>query len=211
MLAWVLFFALFSFRVKPNVKNVGGPRLTRNYEMFTVRFHNLASPKTMDNFNFRKEEECTNYVEFNALLIGKLKHSDDGFPMNVYQKPRGLLDYLVGHFSWLNEWVLDLFSGSGIGLAICMAYEWHCVAVELDGRQAKVLQQCVIALETKEDPDLAMRQPKDFFGHIVAGPSLVPLSQQLIDESESQAEINGSQEDGQTSSSRGQNETKSEV
>ena len=80
-------------------------------------FHNLAGPRTIDNFNFRKEEECRNYVEFNAILIGKLKHSRDFYPVNVYQKPRGLLDYLVGHYTWLGEWVLDLFAGSGSGLA----------------------------------------------------------------------------------------------
>jgi hypothetical protein len=193
------------------VKNVGGARLTSNWEMFTVRFHNLAGPRTIDNFNFRKEEEHRNYVEFNAILTGKIKHSGDLFPVNVYQKPRGLLDYMVGHYSWLNEWMLDLFSGSGTWLASCMAYGQHCVDVELDGRQANVLKERVIALETKEDPDLATRQPKDFFCHIVVGPSLVLLSQRLIDESKSQVKIAGSQEAGGASGSGGQNETEIEV
>jgi hypothetical protein len=92
-----------------------------------------------------------------------------------------------------------------------MAYGQHCVAVELDGRQAKVLQERVIALETKEDPDLATRQPKDFFGHIVARPSLVPLLQQLIDESESYEGIDGSQEARGASGSKGQNKIETEV
>ena len=58
------------------------------------------------------------------------------------------------------------------------------MAVELDERQAKVLQERVIALEVKEEPDLAKRQPKDFFGHLVTGPSLVPLEQRLVEEPE---------------------------
>jgi hypothetical protein len=66
-----------------------------------------------------------------------------------------------------------------------MTYGQHCVAVELDERQAKVLQERVIALEVKEEPDLAKRQPKDFFGHLVTRPSLVPLEQRLV-ESKSQ-------------------------
>jgi hypothetical protein len=49
-----------------------------------VGFHNLAGPRTMDNFNFRKEEERRNYVEFNAVLTGKLKHSGNLYPVNVY-------------------------------------------------------------------------------------------------------------------------------
>jgi hypothetical protein len=196
---------------KPNVKNSGGPRLTSNWEMFTVGFHNLAGPRTMDNFNFRKEEERRNYVEFNVVLTGKLKHSGDLYPVNVYQKPRMLLDYMVGHYSWVNEWVLDLFSGSGSGLASCMTYGRHCVAVELDERQAKVLQERVIALEVKEEPDLAKRQPKDFFGHIVTGPSLVPLEERLVEEPENEGGMAGSQEAGGASTSGGQNETGAEA
>jgi hypothetical protein len=192
------------------VKNAGGPRLTSNWEMFTVGFHNLSGSRSMDNFNFRKEEERRNYVDCNSVLNGRIKHSGDLFPVNVYQKPRGLLDYIVGHYSWVQEWVVDLFSGSGTGLASCMAYGRHCVAVELDTRQANVLQERVIALETKEDPDLAKRQPKDFFGHIVAGPALVPLSQQLVEEPESQVETGGSQEAGGASGSGGQTEAETE-
>ena len=105
---------------------------------------------------------------------------------------------------------MDLFSSSGTGLASCMAYGRHCVAVELDARQANVLQERVIALETKEDPDLAKRQPKDFFGHIVAGPALVPLSEQLVEELESQVETGASEEAGGASGSGGQTEVETE-
>ena len=117
-----------------------------------------------------------NYMDCNSILNGRIKHFGDLYHVNVYQKPRGLLDYIVGHYNWIQEWVVDLFLGSGTGLASCMAYGRHCVAVELDTRQANVLQERVTALETKEDPDVAKRQPKDFFGHIVAEPALVPLS-----------------------------------
>ena len=53
-------------------------------------------------------------------------------------------------------------------------------------------------------------QPKDFFGHIVAGPALVPLSQQLVEEPESQVETGGSQEAGRASGSGGQAEVETE-
>jgi DNA modification methylase len=87
-------------------------------------------------------------------MLQKLKHSGDNKPVKVYQKPRELLDWMVGHFSRPHDWVLDLCSGSGTGLASCMAYDRHCAAVEIDLRQARVLQEQVLNLEEREDKNL---------------------------------------------------------
>jgi DNA modification methylase len=87
-------------------------------------------------------------------MLQKLKHSGDNKPVKVYQKPRELLDWMVGHFSRPDDWVLDLCSESGTGLASCMAYDRHCAAVEIDLRQARVLQEQVLNLEEREDKNL---------------------------------------------------------
>jgi DNA modification methylase len=140
-------------RTKLNVKNEGGARLNSNYELFTIFYHLADSTRKMDQFNFLEKESRNNVVDADAVLQ-KLKHSRDNKPVNVYQKLRELLDWMVGHFSRPHEWVLDLCSGSGTGLASCMAYGRHCASVEIDLRQAIVLQERVLNLEEREDRNL---------------------------------------------------------
>ena len=67
--------------------------------------------------------------------------------MNVYQKPQELLEWMVGHFSRLGDWVMDLCSGLGTGLISSLAHGRHCVAIELDERQSDVLKGRVLALD----------------------------------------------------------------
>jgi hypothetical protein len=61
---------------------------------------------------------------------------------------------MVGHFSRPKEWVMDLLSGSGTGLASCMAYGRHGVAIEVDAHQAMVLKERVLQLVDKEDENV---------------------------------------------------------
>jgi DNA modification methylase len=96
----------------------------------------------MDQFNFLEKKSRNNIVDIDAVLQ-KFKYSGDKKLVNVYQKPRELLDWMVGHFSRPHDWVLDLCSGSGTGLASCMAYDRHCAAVKIDLRQARLLQERV--------------------------------------------------------------------
>jgi DNA modification methylase len=107
----------------------------------------------MDQFNFHEKESCNNAVDANVMLQ-KLKHSGDNKLINVYQKPKELLDWIVGHYSRPHDLVLDLCSESGVGLAACIAYGRHCAAVEIGLRQARVLQERVLNLEEREDKNL---------------------------------------------------------
>jgi DNA modification methylase len=106
----------------------------------------------MEHYNFWDKENWRNMVTAN-IVSKKLLHSSDKKPIKFYQKPRQLIDWMVRHWSWPGEWVLDLFSGSGTGLASCMAYGRHCVAMEDDPRQAMVLKERVLQLD-EEDPNL---------------------------------------------------------
>jgi hypothetical protein len=89
-------------RIKLNVKNEGGARLNSNYELFTIFYHLANSKRKMDQFNFFEKKSRNNVVDADAVLQ-KLKHSGDNKPVNVYQKPRELLDWMVGHFSRPHE------------------------------------------------------------------------------------------------------------
>ena len=132
-------------RVKDNVKNAGGVRLNSNFELFTIGFHSADNVRSMDHFNFDANEIRSNVVQASAIT-SKLKHSGDNKIVNVYQKPRALLDWVVTHFSYIGDWVLDLCSGSGTGLASSLALGRHCVAVENDVRHSSVLKGRVLAL-----------------------------------------------------------------
>jgi hypothetical protein len=134
------------------VKNAGGARLHNNWEHVTIGLYSGNGGKGMEHYNFRDKKNWRNVVTANAVSK-KLLHSSDKKLINVYQKQRQLVDWMVGRWSWPGEWVLDLFSGSGTELASCMAYGRHCVAVEDHPRQAMVLKERVLQLD-KVDPEL---------------------------------------------------------
>lgn len=127
------------------MKNGGGPRLNSNCELFTIGFHNLDGGRSMEHFNFSSDENRDNVI-MKPAITAKLKHTRDGKMVNVYQKPRGVLDWMVSHFSLVGDWVLDLCSGSGTGLASALSLGRHCIVVEKDTRQASVLMGRVLSL-----------------------------------------------------------------
>jgi hypothetical protein len=139
-------------RVKDNVKNAGGARLNNNFELFTIGFHSTEGTRSMDHFNFGPNEPRGNVV-YASAVTAKLKHSGDDKTVNVYQKPRALLDWMVTHFSFPRDWVMDLCSGSGTGLASSLALGRHCVAVEADPRQCSVLKGRVLSLSAQISGD----------------------------------------------------------
>jgi DNA modification methylase len=120
-------------RYKPNMITREGHRLDNNFECFTIGFFSLEGTRTMKHFNFKSNESRSNVVTANAVMT-KYKHSGDMKPVNVYQKPKPLLNWMVGHFNRPKEWVLDLLASSGTKLVSCMANGRHCVAVEVDPR-----------------------------------------------------------------------------
>ncbi len=138
-------------RIKDNVKNSGGARLNSNFELFSVGFSSENGRRSMDHFNFGPRNR-SNVVSAPAVT-NKLKHTGDGRTVNIYQKPRHLLDWMVGHFSFPGDWVLDLCSGSGTGLAAALAHGRHCISVEIDVRQFSVLKGRVLSLVAHLDGD----------------------------------------------------------
>lgn len=132
-------------RIKENMKNAGGARLNSNYECFTIGFHSHDGKRSLDHFNFRADESRNNVVVVPGVTH-KLKHNGDNKTINIYQKPRRLLDWMVNHFSQVGDWVVDLCSGSGTGLASSLALGRHCVAIEIDKRQSSVLRGRVLNL-----------------------------------------------------------------
>lgn len=107
----------------------------------------------MDHFNFDAEESRDNVVTCPALTQGKRRHSGDGRVINIYQKPRFLLDWVIGHFSYPGDWILDLCSGSGTALASALSLGRHCISVESDYRQYVALQSRVLELGSTKYAD----------------------------------------------------------
>ncbi|CAM6129466.1 unnamed protein product [Calypogeia fissa] len=131
--------------IKDNVKNARGARLKSNFECFTIGFFSQDGKRSMEHFNFGPDECRNNVVTFFGVTT-KLKHHGDNKVINIYQKPRRLLDWMVNHFSHVGDWVLDLCSGSGTGLAASLSLSKPCVVVELDARQSAVLRSRVLKL-----------------------------------------------------------------
>jgi DNA modification methylase len=98
--------------------------------------------------------ESRNKVVESDAILQKFKHAGDEKVINIYEKPRKLLDWMVGHFSKPKDWVLDLCSRSSTGLAACMAYGRYCALVKIDLTQSRVLQERVLNLENKKDKTL---------------------------------------------------------
>jgi len=51
------------------------------------------------------------------VVVRKITYEEKdlkGVMVNIYQKPQALINYLTDKFSNEGDWVLDLFSGSGI-------------------------------------------------------------------------------------------------
>jgi hypothetical protein len=73
-------------------------RLNNNFELFTIFYHSTNRTRKMDQFNFLETESCNNIMDADSMLQ-KLKHLGDNKPVNVYKKPRELLNWMVGHLS----------------------------------------------------------------------------------------------------------------
>jgi hypothetical protein len=71
------------YRVKPNMKNVGGARLHNNWKHFTIGFFSRDGGRGMEHFNFREKESHNNVVIAN-IVSKKMMYSSDGKPINVY-------------------------------------------------------------------------------------------------------------------------------
>ncbi len=139
---------------KKNCFNSGGPRLNFQYEPWTIGLGGKDDNqvRSMEHFVFGPKEGRSNVVD--ALTVTHKKKSVlDGKPINVYQKPRKLLNWFVEHFSQKGDWVLDLFAGSGTGTLSALAYGRHCVAVEIDQRQVDSIVPRILVLD------------KDILGH----------------------------------------------
>ena len=84
------------------MKNAGGARLHNNWEHFTIGFFSGEGGRGMEYYNFWEKENHSNVVTANAVSK-KMLHYSDNKPINVYQKPRKLVDWMVGHWSWPEE------------------------------------------------------------------------------------------------------------
>ncbi len=98
--------------MKTNVNRSPSIRFVSNTELMTVGFFDEISKR-------RVREHCNDNgissTFFCPAVTKKLRHvAGDKSLVNPYQKPQRLITRLVELFSNVDDWVLDLFSGTGI-------------------------------------------------------------------------------------------------
>ena len=99
------------YRVKTNVNRGPSFRFVSNTELITVGFYDEISKR-------RAREHCNenglSSTLFFPAVTRKLRHvAGEKSLVNPYQKPQRLINRLIELFSNVDDWVLDLFSGTG--------------------------------------------------------------------------------------------------
>ena len=102
-------------RIKTNITHTVGDQMVSAVEHLCVGYYDaISKKKARAHVN---ERHVLNYIMCPAVTK-KLRHvSGDKSLVNPYQKPQRLINQLIELFSNPDEWVLDLFSGTGIDLA----------------------------------------------------------------------------------------------
>ena len=97
--------------MKTNVNRGPSFRFVSNTELITVGFYDAISKR-------RVREHCNESglpsTFFFPAVTKKLRHvAGEKSLVNPYQKPQRLINRLLELFSNADDWVLDLFSGTG--------------------------------------------------------------------------------------------------
>lgn len=142
--------------------------LNKNFEVFTIGFHFNGGSRLSNHFvGFENSRWNQGNVICAEPVVSKIKHSGDNKIVNLQQKPRCVMNWILEHFSFEKDWVLDLCTGSGTMLCSALALARNCVAVDNDVRQMSVLGGRILSLNedldgSKEDgyeplPDLSVQ------------------------------------------------------
>ena len=98
-------------RIKTNITRSPGDRMVSAVEHLSVGYYDaITKKKARAHVN---ERNVVNYIMCPAVTK-KLRHvSGEKSLVNPYQKPQRLINRLIELFSNPDDWVLDLFSGTG--------------------------------------------------------------------------------------------------
>ncbi|KAH7404473.1 hypothetical protein KP509_15G027200 [Ceratopteris richardii] len=137
--------------VKTNVNHSPLHRFVSATECITVGYYDEVSKR-------RVREHCNENGISNVLMFPavtkKLRHvAGDMTLVNPYQKPRKLIMRLLQLFSNDDDWVLDLFSGTGTTLACSLNMFRHCIAMEKDDAQVSFIRMRINGLNECPDED----------------------------------------------------------
>ena len=107
---WLLTPVYYLNKIKTNSTHTPGDRMVSAVEHLCVGYYDAISKKKAH------ERNILNYIMC-PTVTKKLHHvSGDKSLVNPYQKPQQLINWFIELFSNPDEWVLDLFSGTGIDL-----------------------------------------------------------------------------------------------
>ena len=101
-------------RIKTNITHTPGDRMVSAVEHLCVGYYDaISKKKARAHVN---ERNVLNYIMCPAVTKKLCHVSGDKSLVNPYQKPQRLINRLIELFSNPDEWVLDLFPGTGIDL-----------------------------------------------------------------------------------------------
>ena len=98
-------------RMKTNITRSPGERMVSVVEHICAGYYDSVTKKKV--WAHVKERNIVNYIMC-SVVTKMLRHiSGDKSLVNPYQKPQRLINRLIELFSNPDDWVLDLFSGTG--------------------------------------------------------------------------------------------------
>lgn len=117
-------FDIFLYRVKTNISHAPSFRFLSCTEYLTVGyFDSISKRRIRDHVT---EDRVSNVLQFPAVTR-KLRHVVGAKTIvNPYQKPQRLMNRLIDLFSLPDDWILDLFAGTGM---LCIFYPFTYVFI----------------------------------------------------------------------------------
>ena len=99
-------------KIKTNITHTLGDRMVSAVEHLCVGYYDaISKKKARAHVN---EMNVLNYIMCPTMTKKLCLVSGDKSLVNPYQKPQRLINHLIELFSNPDEWVLDLFSRTGI-------------------------------------------------------------------------------------------------
>ncbi|GBG85144.1 hypothetical protein CBR_g39710 [Chara braunii] len=152
--------------VAPNVASPGGLKFTNCWQHCVFGFHNDSGTREPLQFQFNNADSRLNCWSHNAVTK-KYVFAADNEILCPYQKPVTLYEWLITKFSNPNDsYIVDAFSGSGIGVVAGLLCKRNVLAVEVDLRCVRRIRVRLAGRDFQE----SAKQEKESTGRTAGGP-----------------------------------------
>lgn len=122
-----------------------------SFELFSIGYYSAVDKCKVPMHC--TQSNVSNLFTFPAVTKKLRYHGASKEIVNPYQKPQRLMNEILELFSSENDWVLDLFSGSGTTTVCALKKGRNAIAIEKDPLQAAFILQRVCAVDDLPDAD----------------------------------------------------------